>query len=469
MSEADGDGRQQAATKLQSAERARNARARLLRSKNATVVVQSSFRGFSSRRYSTTRPANSARATSFAAGASSRRQSPFRGSRRSSREGDDSTGTAVTHSVAQAMFSKARAASEVQRLHADGTTAGRGQASTWMDTQAADARRKALLFDARTLSPMDTTIRIDKLGQTVVVRLLRSPVTWAVFAVYGVTAFACRQDYWRFHDRMMGDSFDGSDTLITFMIVFYVGYCYNRYSAMFADLELTMRSIICCCSVARVSFKDSAAQYDLWRFLNLLHVTAYCGVTATYNKANLCDEFCAQHGLLSDPVVRERLEAMDIESPQAWSMCLVWALEVVHQRAEAKDFASPIHKERSSTSQPLVPRSLASMRRSTRCSLTSTRTSCPPRARSSSWHRPSSRASTLSRRPPSPLASSSLSLQSCCRPPQSSVCCSSATSSPTRSDQTPSPSPCATLSTSHAPLLSRRWLSSACAHTLAHL
>ena len=23
-----------------------------------------------------------------------------------------------------------------------------------------------------------------------------------------------------------------------FMIVFYVGYCYNRYSAMFGDLEL---------------------------------------------------------------------------------------------------------------------------------------------------------------------------------------------------------------------------------------
>ena len=87
-----------------------------------------------------------------------------------------------------------------------------------------------------------------------------------------------------------------------------VGYCYTRYSAMFGDLETCMRSIIQCCTVARVSFRDSAALYDLWRFLNLLHVTAYCGVSATYTRANLCDEFCAQHGLLIDPNVRERLE-----------------------------------------------------------------------------------------------------------------------------------------------------------------
>lgn len=104
-----------------------------------------------------------------------------------------------------------------------------------------------------------------------------------------------------------------------------------------------MRQIVNCCSIARVEFKDSAALYDLWRFLNLLHVTAYCGCTATYNKANLCEEFCRQHGLLTDPSVRERLEEIDVESPVAWSTCMVWALEVVHMRADAKDFSSPIH------------------------------------------------------------------------------------------------------------------------------
>ena len=106
-----------------------------------------------------------------------------------------------------------------------------------------------------------------------------------------------------------------------------------------------MRSIINCCAVARVSFRDTAALYDLWRFLNLLHVTAYTAMSATYNKNNLCDEFCAQHGLLTDPAVRERLYAIDVESPLAWSTCMVWSLEVVQLRFDAGDFASPIHKD----------------------------------------------------------------------------------------------------------------------------
>ena len=114
---------------------------------------------------------------------------------------------------------------------------------------------------------------------------------------------------------------------------------------MFEDLEAVMRAIINCCSVARVCFKDKAALYDLWRFLNLLHVTAYCGVTSTYNRNNLCDEFCNQHGLLTDPALRERLDAIDVESPLAWSTCMVWALEVVEGRADEGDFPPPIHKE----------------------------------------------------------------------------------------------------------------------------
>jgi hypothetical protein len=133
--------------------------------------------------------------------------------------------------------------------------------------------------------------------------------------------------------------------LVRLTIMSFESLSDNRYSGMFGDLESVMRSIINCCAVARVNFKDNAALYDLWRFLNLLHVTAYCGVTATYNRNNLCDEFCNQHGLLTDPALRERLEAIDVESPLAWSTCMVWALEVVHDRAEAGDYPPPLHKE----------------------------------------------------------------------------------------------------------------------------
>ena len=60
---------------------------------------------------------------------------------------------------------------------------------------------------------------------------------------------------------------------------------------MFDDLEQVMRCIINCSAVARTAFKNRAALYDLWRYLNLLHVTAYCGVTETYTRENLFSEF----------------------------------------------------------------------------------------------------------------------------------------------------------------------------------
>ena len=70
-----------------------------------------------------------------------------------------------------------------------------------------------------------------------------------------------------------------------------------RFTSMFDDLEQVMRCIINCSAVARTAFKNRAALYDLWRYLNLLHVTAYCGVTETYTRENLFSEFCEARAL----------------------------------------------------------------------------------------------------------------------------------------------------------------------------
>lgn len=116
---------------------------------------------------------------------------------------------------------------------------------------------------------------------------------------------------------------------------------------MFDDLEQVMRCIINCSAVARTAFKNRAALYDLWRYLNLLHVTAYCGVTETYTRENLFSEFCEAHALLISPKVRQAFDEMDIDDrgASACNTCMVWALEIVHARAEAGDFSPPIHKE----------------------------------------------------------------------------------------------------------------------------
>ena len=104
-------------------------------------------------------------------------------------------------------------------------------------------------------------LRFDKLGQTVLLPILFHPVPWLILITYGTTAALTRHGTLVFDQDDLEDgrnAFDGSGILITFMIVFYVGYCYNRYSSMFADLEVCVRSIINTCAVARVASSQAS-------------------------------------------------------------------------------------------------------------------------------------------------------------------------------------------------------------------
>ena len=40
----------------------------------------------------------------------------------------------------------------------------------------------------------------------------------------------------------------GLDVCITFMIIFYVSYCYARYEKQFDDVEMIMRSVVHTCA-----------------------------------------------------------------------------------------------------------------------------------------------------------------------------------------------------------------------------
>ena len=83
----------------------------------------------------------------------------------------------------------------------------------------ADERRVKLLADARLLSPVNTVLRADKLGQTVIATIVLEPVTWFVFACYFTTAALTRYEVISFSDRE-DEAFEGAGMLITFMIVF---------------------------------------------------------------------------------------------------------------------------------------------------------------------------------------------------------------------------------------------------------
>ena len=82
-----------------------------------------------------------------------------------------------------------------------------------------------------------------------------------------------------------------------------------------------MATILNVCALARTTLKRPQDAVDLWRFLNLLHVAAYCGLTPTYNRQNLLDQFVRDFGLASSHGVAKRTDEVDVDhsGPQMYN------------------------------------------------------------------------------------------------------------------------------------------------------
>lgn len=241
-------------TKLQATVRARIARERFLASKQATVKIQANVRGQQSR----TNVLQLIRRTSLLAARPLASKST---GRRGGMHGSagfnaafasgvnltqvmqgDSRSLKVAESIACERLSSARrnaARGHSRRLFASsdpriaagssstGTplkrAAGSGHAETYAATRVQDGVRKALLRDARRLSPIEMIVRVDKLRHTVLLPLIKSPMAWIVVLTHLFSAIGSRWGFLSFPD-LENEAFDGKASLITFMIVFYVGY-----------------------------------------------------------------------------------------------------------------------------------------------------------------------------------------------------------------------------------------------------
>jgi hypothetical protein len=51
-------------------------------------------------------------------------------------------------------------------------------------------------------------------------------------------------------------------------------------------VEIVMRCIVNACMMARASFSEPEEVHRFWRYLNLQHLIAYCGLTDGYNIDN---------------------------------------------------------------------------------------------------------------------------------------------------------------------------------------
>ena len=135
-----------------------------------------------------------------------------------------------------AVLKQAVRATELAERHAEAPTAthwatlGPGEEETGPETfeelLAIDNKRKELLQLAKSHSPMTTALKVRLLPRTVLPRRLRHYLTWVVILTFVGTCIAARLGITE--DDIDADVFDGAGTMVVFMIIFYVGYCYNR-------------------------------------------------------------------------------------------------------------------------------------------------------------------------------------------------------------------------------------------------
>lgn len=135
--------------------------------------------------------------------------------------------------------------------------------STYKDTMKVAAERDALLDDARRYSPsaachrprtlsarpslvptpvalterlrvrdplraVSLVLALNKLPQTVFARLIWFPIFWILLATYAAIATLSRTGVIDLGEPIPS-AFDGASVLVTFMVIFFVGYCYNRH------------------------------------------------------------------------------------------------------------------------------------------------------------------------------------------------------------------------------------------------
>ena len=139
--------------------------------------------------------------------------------------------------------------------------------ATFQDTIELDQHRKTLLRYARLASLPTLLFRIDKLPHTVIPRILRSPLVYVVVSAYIAAAALARTGSWSFdYDA---NALSGAGLLISFMIVFYVGYCYNRHFQQYDVCTAAQGAVVSCCMLARANLPREEDRRLLWSCLNL--------------------------------------------------------------------------------------------------------------------------------------------------------------------------------------------------------
>ena len=85
----------------------------------------------------------------------------------------------------------------------------------------------------------------------------------------------------------------------------HTGYCYKRHEEQFNDVQHIMNCIANVCLMARANLEDQSEVYRIWRYVNAMHCSAYCGLTDHLTEANFFIPLSKKHGLLGGGKIKE--------------------------------------------------------------------------------------------------------------------------------------------------------------------
>ena len=222
----------------------------------------------------------------------------------------------------------------------------------YKDTMKVAHMRERLLADARRYSPISLVLNLQKLPQTIFSRLIFFPIVWILMLTYAAVAVLTRMGYIDIA-AYVGDSEEGLDhmgsasVLVTFVVVFFVTFCYNRYFMIY-DTARNASSTILDAMVAGRTCLNQNERRTLFVYLNLMHCSAYCALTPVYTKENFMDVFIKEHmiELPPDEMAKAfgKLDDPSGEGASAYQLCAVWAMGVLHTALKRGDLHGEAYK-----------------------------------------------------------------------------------------------------------------------------
>jgi len=219
-------------------------------------------------------------------------------------------------------------------------------ASTFDEVYRLDEQRQKLLKATRGIEPVWIAFRFDKYWRTVLPRIMGSPTIWLAFAAYATFASIARVDLMDFSQEELTRSasdLTNNSVLITFLLTFYFGYCYNRHYQMYAQSTRCAESVIETTAKICIYLRSDEDIERVWRAVNLAHLSGYVGLATVYTNRNLLFAFARNNELLCDDDESQRLTMLDVESTKqrACIECTAWALRVISEAREREELFGP--------------------------------------------------------------------------------------------------------------------------------